>query len=76
VIFIDTGAFLARYIERNQYHDAATEHSWNKKSAFRFAAPTRTYPIYATNSFSIREIFGVGTIVVILHDTISQSFRP
>jgi len=26
VIFIDTGAFLARYIERDQYHHAATEH--------------------------------------------------
>lgn len=26
MIFIDTGAFLARYIERDQYHDAATEH--------------------------------------------------
>jgi len=26
VIFIDTGAFLARYIERDQYHDVATEH--------------------------------------------------
>jgi len=26
VIFIDTGAFVARYIERDQYHDAATEH--------------------------------------------------
>jgi hypothetical protein len=26
VIFIDTGAFLARYIQRDQYHDAATEH--------------------------------------------------
>ncbi len=26
MIFIDTGAFLARYIERDQYHDVATEH--------------------------------------------------
>jgi hypothetical protein len=26
VIFIDTGAFLARHIERDQYHDAAIEH--------------------------------------------------
>jgi uncharacterized protein len=26
VIFIDTGAFLARYIERDQYHDVATTH--------------------------------------------------
>ena len=26
MIFIDTGAFLARYIERDQYHDAATEY--------------------------------------------------
>lgn len=26
MIFIDTGAFLARYIERDQYHDAATKH--------------------------------------------------
>ena len=26
MIFIDTGAFLARYVERDQYHDAATEH--------------------------------------------------
>jgi len=26
VIFINTGAFLARYIERDQYHDAAIEH--------------------------------------------------
>ena len=26
MIFIDTGAFLARYIERDQYHGAATEH--------------------------------------------------
>jgi len=26
VIFIVTGAFLARYIERDQYHDAATDH--------------------------------------------------
>lgn len=26
MIFIDTGAFLARYIERDQYHDAATDH--------------------------------------------------
>jgi len=26
VIFIDTGAFLARYIERDQYHDAAAKH--------------------------------------------------
>jgi predicted nucleic acid-binding protein len=26
VIFIDTGAFLARYIQRDQHHDAATEH--------------------------------------------------
>lgn len=26
MIFIDTGAFLARYIERDQYHDAAAEH--------------------------------------------------
>ena len=26
MIFIDTGAFLARYIERDQYHEAATEH--------------------------------------------------
>lgn len=25
MIFIDTGAFLARYIERDQYHDAAAE---------------------------------------------------
>ena len=25
MIFIDTGAFVARYIERDQYHDAATE---------------------------------------------------
>lgn len=26
MIFIDTGAFLARYIERDQYHDAATKY--------------------------------------------------
>jgi len=26
VIFIDTGAFLARYIERDQFHVQATEH--------------------------------------------------
>lgn len=26
MIFIDTGAFLARYIERDQYHNAATKH--------------------------------------------------
>ena len=26
MIFIDTGAFLARYIERDQYHAAATKH--------------------------------------------------
>ena len=26
MIFIDTGAFLARYIERDQHHDAATKH--------------------------------------------------
>jgi predicted nucleic acid-binding protein len=26
VIFIDTGAFVARYVERDQYHNAATEH--------------------------------------------------
>lgn len=26
MIFIDTGAFLARYIERDQYHDAAANH--------------------------------------------------
>ena len=26
MISVDTGAFLARYIERDQYHDAATEH--------------------------------------------------
>ena len=26
MIFIDTVAFLARYIERDQYHNAATEH--------------------------------------------------
>ncbi len=26
MIFIDTGAFLARYIERDQYHDAAAKH--------------------------------------------------
>lgn len=26
MIFIDTGAFLARYIERDQYHDAAIKH--------------------------------------------------
>jgi hypothetical protein len=34
VIFIDTGAFLARYIERDQYHDAATKHRrtlWNDR---------------------------------------------
>jgi hypothetical protein len=29
VIFIDSGAFLARYIERDQYHAGATEH-WQK----------------------------------------------
>jgi predicted nucleic acid-binding protein len=29
VIFIDTGAFLARYIERDQHHVAATDH-WRK----------------------------------------------
>lgn len=29
MIFIDTGAFLARYIERDQYHEAATQH-WRK----------------------------------------------
>jgi len=29
VIFIDTGAFLARFIERDQYHDQAVEH-WLK----------------------------------------------
>ena len=26
MIFIDTGAFLARYVERDQYHHAAIEH--------------------------------------------------
>lgn len=26
MIFIDTGAFLARFVERDQYHDAATKH--------------------------------------------------
>ena len=26
MIFVDTGAFLARYVERDQYHDAAIEH--------------------------------------------------
>jgi uncharacterized protein len=26
VIFIDSGAFLARYIERDQYHDRTTDH--------------------------------------------------
>ena len=26
MIFIDTGAFLARYIERDQFHQRATEH--------------------------------------------------
>lgn len=26
MIFIDTGAFLARYVERDQYHDAASGH--------------------------------------------------
>lgn len=26
MIFVDTGAFLARYIERDQYHDAASAH--------------------------------------------------
>lgn len=26
MIFIDTGAFLARYIERDQYHEAAVDH--------------------------------------------------
>ncbi|MCH8044296.1 MAG: PIN domain-containing protein [Planctomycetes bacterium] len=26
MIFIDTGAFLARYIRRDQHHDAAAEH--------------------------------------------------
>lgn len=29
MIFIDTGAFLARFIERDQYHDAAVKH-WQK----------------------------------------------
>ena len=29
MIFIDTGAFLARFIQRDQYHDAARIH-WNK----------------------------------------------
>ena len=26
MIFVDTGAFLARYIQRDQHHDAAVEH--------------------------------------------------
>jgi predicted nucleic acid-binding protein len=34
VIFLDTGAFLARYIERDQHHAAATEH-WRKLQADR-----------------------------------------
>lgn len=29
MIFVDSGAFLARYIERDQYHAGATEH-WQK----------------------------------------------
>ena len=29
MIFIDSGAFLARYIERDQYHERATKH-WQK----------------------------------------------
>lgn len=32
MIFIDTGAFMARYIERDQFHDTATKHWWGLRN--------------------------------------------
>ena len=48
MIFIDTGAFLARYIERDQYHDAATEH-WRTLQSDR----RQTF----TSNFALDEMF-------------------
>ena len=35
MIFIDTGAFVARYVKRNQYHDRAVEHWQHMQDAIR-----------------------------------------
>jgi len=47
VIFIDTGAFLARYIERDQYHKAAIEH-WRRLQSARRQCFTSNFVIDET----------------------------
>ncbi|MBI2481803.1 MAG: type II toxin-antitoxin system VapC family toxin [Planctomycetia bacterium] len=47
MIFIDTGAFLARYLHRDQYHDKATSH-WQVLSSDRRPCFTSNFVVDET----------------------------
>ncbi len=79
MIFVDTGAFLARYVERDQYHDAAIEHwrvlqkdrrqlftsSFVLDETFTLLARRTTYPFAVERA---RILFGSTSLTILRPD--------
>jgi predicted nucleic acid-binding protein len=57
VIFVDTGAFLARYMERDQHHEAATA-CWNELSQSNVACFTSNLVLGETLTLLARRTSG------------------
>ena len=78
MIFIDTGAFLARYIERDQHHAAATEH-WRTLQSDRRQSFTSNFVLDETFTLLARRStykFAAGRARHLFESTALSILRP
>ena len=78
MIFIDTGAFIARHLQRDQYHQAAATH-WALLAADERPCVTTNFVVDETITFLARRStydFAAARAEAIYHSNELRIFRP